>query len=90
MSACSGRVEEDRRAIATSMRELQAIREVDIEDAMERAQGGNEGGASDLGVGSERRDSLARTMYREQARMNVLQVFGRAALEELDSPTNSD
>ncbi|MCO5559550.1 hypothetical protein L7F22_013151 [Adiantum nelumboides] len=86
----SGRAEEGQRAVATSLRELQATREVDIEDAMERAQGGNEGGASDLGLGSERRDSLARTMYREHARMNVLQVFGRTSLDDMGSPSNSD
>ncbi|MCO5547203.1 hypothetical protein L7F22_000648 [Adiantum nelumboides] len=86
----SGRAEEGQRAVATSLRELQATREVDIEDAMEHAQGGNEGGASDLGLGSERRDSLARTMYREHARMNVLQVFGRASLEDMGSSSNSD
>ncbi|MCO5576370.1 hypothetical protein L7F22_030180 [Adiantum nelumboides] len=85
-----GRAEEDQRAVATSLRELQATREVDIEDAMERAQGGNEGGASDLGLGSERRDSLAQTMYREHARMNVLQVFGKASLEDMSSPSKSD
>ncbi|MCO5569863.1 hypothetical protein L7F22_023577 [Adiantum nelumboides] len=86
----SGRAEEGQSAVATSLRELQATREVDIEDVMERAQGGNEGGASDLILGSERRDSLARTMYREHAKMNVLQVFGRASLEDMGSSSNYD
>ncbi|MCO5552802.1 hypothetical protein L7F22_023435 [Adiantum nelumboides] len=54
LSVRSGRAEEGQRAVATFVRELQATREVDIEDAMERAQGGNKGGASDLGLGSER------------------------------------
>ncbi|MCO5592266.1 hypothetical protein L7F22_046264 [Adiantum nelumboides] len=86
----SGHAEEGRRAVATSLRELQATRDVDIEDAMERAQGGNRGAASELELGLERRDSLVRTMYREHTRMNVLQVFGRASLEDMDSPSNSD
>ncbi|MCO5547012.1 hypothetical protein L7F22_000452 [Adiantum nelumboides] len=63
LSVHYGCAEEAQRAVATSLRELQATREVDIEDAMERSQGGNERGASDLGLGLERRDSLAQKMW---------------------------
>ncbi|KAI5067221.1 hypothetical protein GOP47_0017749 [Adiantum capillus-veneris] len=85
----SGRAVEDLRAGATSMMELMATRDVEIEEAMERAQGSNEGGSNDLGVGSERRDSIAKAMYKEQARMNVQEIFGNEALEEVDSSSSS-
>ncbi|KAI5067400.1 hypothetical protein GOP47_0017928 [Adiantum capillus-veneris] len=45
-----GRAIEDQRAGGTSMMELMETREVGIEEAMERAQGSDEGGSNDLGI----------------------------------------
>ncbi|MCO5567437.1 hypothetical protein L7F22_021128 [Adiantum nelumboides] len=86
--ACMGQTGEGQRCAITSMIELQATRTVGSEEAMERAQGGNDG-ACDLGSSSERRDNLARAMYREQARVNIHQVFGEQALADMDSLSSS-
>ncbi|MCO5556475.1 hypothetical protein L7F22_010024 [Adiantum nelumboides] len=86
--ACMGQPRDGQRCAITSMIELRAIRTIGSEEAMERAQGGNEG-ACDLGSSSKRRDNLARAMYREQARVNIHQVFGEQALADMDSSSSS-
>ncbi|KAI5065818.1 hypothetical protein GOP47_0018442 [Adiantum capillus-veneris] len=84
-----GRAAEDRRAGATPMMELMATSEVGIEEAMKCAQGSDEGGSNDLGVGSERRDSIEKAMYKEQARMNFQEIFSNDPLKEVDSLSSS-
>ncbi|MCO5606350.1 hypothetical protein L7F22_060538 [Adiantum nelumboides] len=80
--------EEVRRSAATSIMELHAIRQVETEDAIERAQRGKDS-VADLGLSSERRDSLARAMYREQTRANLARMFGDQALADMDSSSSS-
>ncbi|MCO5601092.1 hypothetical protein L7F22_055211 [Adiantum nelumboides] len=81
---CMGQPEEGQRCAITSMIELLATKTVGSEETMERAQGGNEG-ACDLGSSLERRDNLARAMYREQARVNIkfLNVVNVAGIGEI-------
>ncbi|MCO5547014.1 hypothetical protein L7F22_000454 [Adiantum nelumboides] len=79
---------EARRSAATSIMEIHAIRQVETEDAMERAQRGKDS-VSDLGSSSERRDNLARAMYREQTRANLAKMFGDQVLADMDSSSSS-
>ncbi|MCO5593458.1 hypothetical protein L7F22_047472 [Adiantum nelumboides] len=79
---------EARRSAATSIMEIHAIRQVEMENAMERAQRDRDS-AADFGSSSERRDNLVRTMYREQTRANLVKMFGDQALADMDSSSSS-
>ncbi|MCO5548028.1 hypothetical protein L7F22_001484 [Adiantum nelumboides] len=80
--------EEAQQSAATSIMELHATRHMETEDAMERAQRGKDS-AADLGSSFERRDNLAKAMYREQTRVNLTKIFGDQALVDMDSSSSS-
>ncbi|MCO5551827.1 hypothetical protein L7F22_005330 [Adiantum nelumboides] len=72
--------EEARRSAATSIMEIHAIRQVETEDAMKRAQRGRDS-AADLNLNFERRDNLVWATYQEQTRADVWRSsFGRHGL----------
>ncbi len=85
-------LEEDQRTAASSMMELQAIRPVCAEEAIERGQSGEErgdkAGTNDLGTSGDRRNNLAKAMYRDYARSKVQEVFGDNGVD-IDSSSTS-
>lgn len=74
---------EVQRTLESTMGELNALRNDSVDSVMERAQA-DDGCSfpSNLGDGAERRNNLARALYKERSRQNIELVFGACVDED--------